>query len=59
MTAFNKNTIAIAIAIFIVGCAQNDKQAKQDGQSSASSEELVFELEQDSAQDISFQQSVQ
>ena len=51
MKAFNKKTIAIAIAIFIVGCAQNDKQAKQDGQSPTPSEELVFELEQDLAKD--------
>ena len=34
MKVFNKKAIAIAVAVFVVGCAQHDEQAKQDAKKS-------------------------
>ena len=51
MKAFNRKTIAIAIAVFIVGCAQNDEQAQKDTRPLTSTEELVFEQDKDIRED--------
>ncbi|MCZ6502193.1 MAG: von Willebrand factor type A domain-containing protein, partial [Gammaproteobacteria bacterium] len=51
MKVFNRRTIAIAIAVFVVGCAQNDEQAQQDTRPLTSTEEVVFEQEKDIPED--------
>jgi Ca-activated chloride channel homolog len=48
MKVFNKKTIAIAIAVFVVGCAQHDEQAKLDQKPVASTGPVSAELEKDS-----------
>ncbi len=51
MKIFKTKAIAIAVAVFVVGCAQNDEQAKQDVKAYQSMEEAVVKLEKDIPQD--------
>ncbi|MFT5350803.1 MAG: Ca-activated chloride channel family protein, partial [Gammaproteobacteria bacterium] len=53
MNVFNKKTIAIAIAVIVVGCAQNEEQAKHELPALSSSTEVVALQEKDSMEDRS------
>jgi Ca-activated chloride channel homolog len=51
MKTFKKKAIAIAVAVFVVGCAQNDEQAKQSVKPLYEIEEAIVKSEKDIDQD--------
>ena len=51
MKIFNKKAIAIAISVFVVACAQNDEQAKQQVKPLHEIEEALVKSEKDIDQD--------